>query len=116
MALCAGASTAAGEAQLVVRASDVTGDVMKGAHARIGVGITAAPAGDVNGDGIADLLLGAVTDRHGRGSGTVFVVFGGGRRSKKLVAGGYRGFALMVATRTTALSRLRVLATSMATG
>jgi hypothetical protein len=40
-------------------------------------GLSVSSAGDVNGDGIADLLIGAYTDTNGSDSGSTYLVFGG---------------------------------------
>src|SRR4051794_5438663 len=50
---------------------------LSGAAAYDGSGISVASAGDVNGDGIADLIIGAVgADPNGSNSGASYVVFG----------------------------------------
>ena len=52
---------------------------MLGENAYDAVGVAAVGAGDVNGDGLADVLLGAAgNDDAGRGSGAAYLVFGGG--------------------------------------
>lgn len=67
---------------------------IEGEFSNSGTGLTVAGAGDVNGDGTRDLLAGAVTNVNGRGSGSVYVIFGKGRRSSvhlaDLGSGGFR--------------------------
>src|SRR5262245_36100348 len=54
-----------------------TGFKLSGAAADDYRGYSVASAGDVNGDGFADLIVGAVgADPHGNNSGASYVVFG----------------------------------------
>ncbi|HRY08336.1 MAG: FG-GAP repeat protein [Actinobacteria bacterium] len=56
------------------------------------LGVSVAGAGDVNADGVDDLLLGAWGEDHGAGS--VYVVFGGDGRPLDLRTLGSRGFRI----------------------
>src|SRR4029453_2497393 len=54
-----------------------TGFKLSGAAASDQSGISVASAGDINGDGFADLIVGAhAADPHGTNSGLSYVVFG----------------------------------------
>jgi hypothetical protein len=59
-------------------------------------GASVAPAGDVNGDGLEDLLIGApYADKNGNNSGASYVVFGSSSTTPvDLAALGTRGFAI----------------------
>ena len=70
---------------------------LDGEHARAGVGTAVAGAGDVNGDGLADVLVGSPrTDPFGRAdAGVAYVVFGGPRVERlDLALLGQRGYRI----------------------
>ena len=59
------------------RLDGITGFKLSGAAAGDRSGYSVASAGDVNGDGFADLIVGASgADPHGNNSGASYVVFG----------------------------------------
>jgi len=71
--------------------------VLLGEHTADLAGASVAPAGDVNGDGRADVIVGApLADPRGRpDAGSAYVVFGGGPRGRlRLGALGARGFRI----------------------
>ncbi|MEA2220360.1 MAG: hypothetical protein QOJ35_2986 [Solirubrobacteraceae bacterium] len=101
MAALAGPTTAAAAARTVFipeRASLV----ITGAQRTDLAGASVAAAGDVNGDGKADVIVGApLADPAGRvDAGAAYVVFGGGRRGRlNLRALGARGFPIIGASK-----------------
>lgn len=78
---------------------DLSGFVINGTGASDYSGSTVSNAGDVNGDGLADLIVGAYgADPNGSGSGAAYVVFGkvGGNKVElsQLESGGSGGFVI----------------------
>ncbi|MGV6876647.1 DUF4214 domain-containing protein [Pseudochelatococcus sp. B33] len=65
----------------VARLTPADGFVIKGAHAQDFAGISVGGAGDVNGDGINDLLVGAT------GAGAAYVIFGRKMSAGEPIAG-----------------------------
>lgn len=83
------------------------GVVIQGAAAQDALGLGASAAGDVNGDGYADILVSANgTDVTGSNTGSVYLVLGGAR-------GGW-GSALNLATTSTRVTRFDGQATNTA--
>ena len=79
-------------------ASGIGGFVLNGEAAGDEAGISVSSAGDVNGDGLADLIVGAQgADPNGNSSGKSYVVFGkadGGAVNLSNVAAGNGGFVI----------------------
>ena len=99
-ALLAGLGAAASPASGAARTVDVTHRAsltLTGVARGDLAGASVAAAGDVNGDGRADVIVGApLADRAGRANvGAAYVVFGGGRGGRlRLGALGRRGFRI----------------------
>jgi hypothetical protein len=85
------------------RGSDTSGFVINGVSARDESGYSVSGAGDVNGDGLGDLIVGArQDDPNGSGSGAAFIVFGkadGGVVSLSDIETGAGGFVVHGASR-----------------
>jgi hypothetical protein len=65
------------EVSLADVAQGIGGFVLDGETAQDGAGVSVSAAGDVNGDGIPDLVLGALGAPGGAAAGRTYVVFGG---------------------------------------